>query len=96
MNRNEVLDTAKSLISVDGDRSKAYDTKDSATGNFTLIGKLWAPILGLDEVTPIQVGLMLGQLKVARATTAGNHPDSYVDMAGYAALTAEVASELAE
>lgn len=90
MKRDEVLDTAKDLIN--GDRAKAYDTESSATGNFTRIAKLWGPIFGVD-VTPTQVGLALVQLKVARAITAGNHPDSYIDMAGYSALTAEVAAD---
>ena len=81
--RDEVIEEAQSLIN--GDRLDVYG---DPVKNFETIAHLWKPIFG--EVTAQQVGLALLQLKVARATTAPDHMDSYVDMIGYAALTAEV------
>ncbi|WP_435298508.1 DUF6378 domain-containing protein [Timonella sp. A28] len=83
--RSEVLKTASSLIS--GDRAAVYG---DACENFKRIAELWEPILGVN-VTATQVGLCLTQLKVARIITAPQHEDSFVDAAGYIALTAEIA-----
>lgn len=80
--RDEVIEEAQSLIN--GDRQEVHG---DPVKNFETIAHLWKPIFG--EVTAQQVGLALLQLKVARATTAPDHMDSYVDMVGYAALTAE-------
>jgi hypothetical protein len=51
--------------------------------DFSKTGQLWAPILGLDKVTPEQVALCLIQVKVAREIHAPKR-DNRTDMAGYA------------
>ncbi|AKL88392.1 hypothetical protein BH789_gp111 [Gordonia phage GMA6] len=86
MDKSEVLDTAKELVC--GQRADDYgDAKE----NFDRIARLWAPLLGVDEVTPQQVALCLAALKMARLVTSPNHEDSWVDLAGYAALGGDVA-----
>lgn len=52
--------------------------------DFSKIGRLWAPILGLPEVTPEQVALCMAQVKVARLLNSPGHHDSMVDICGYA------------
>lgn len=52
--------------------------------NFTQTGRLWAPILHLDEVTPEQVALCMIAAKISRLTQTPTHRDSLVDIAGYA------------
>lgn len=84
--RNEVLDTAKKLIS--GERAKAY--RDAREG-FRKIGKLWEQVLGV-PVTADQVALCMIQIKIARATQDTSLVDNWVDIAGYAALGAEIAT----
>ena len=84
--RNRVLDTAKALIG--GDRAATYG---DATKNFTRIGRLWAPILDLENVTAEQVALCMAALKICRLCTGPDHFDSWVDGAGYLALGAEIA-----
>lgn len=78
-----VLGEAANLIY--GDRMEQYG---NAKDNFTDIGKLWEPILGID-VSAEEVALCLLQLKVARAIndTRLDRPikrDTIVDLAGYA------------
>ena len=50
--------------------------------NFSQIGRMWAAILNVEEVTPEQVALMMIATKISRET---NRPkrDNRVDMAGY-------------
>lgn len=82
--REQVLDTAKSLIS--GDRRQSYgDVAES----FTRIATMWSAVLDI-EVTPEQVALCLVQLKVSRLCSSPGHRDSWVDICGYGALGAEV------
>ena len=52
--------------------------------NFTQTGKLWAPALDKDEVTPEQVALCMILAKISRLTHSPDHADSLVDIAGYA------------
>lgn len=87
MNRDDILNTASSLIG--GDRHQDYgDAKE----NFTRIGKLWEQVLGV-PVTPGQVALCMNQVKVSRLVATPNHPDGWVDGAGYLALGGEIATE---
>lgn len=73
-----VLDEARAIIH--GQRRSDYG---GPLESFTRIGRLWAPVLDLDEVTPEQVALCMIGLKVARAMN-GFQRDSMVDIAGYA------------
>lgn len=50
--------------------------------DFTRTGKMWAAILGLDEVTPEQVGLCMVAVKISRECNAHKR-DNLVDGAGY-------------
>lgn len=84
--RERTLHTAAALIS--GDRARAYGDVGE---NFTRIGALSAPILGVQNITPAQVALCLTQLKVARLVANPTHVDSWVGAAGYIALGSEVA-----
>ncbi len=86
INRVDVLNQAGDLIN--GDRAKTYG---SAHDNFARVGKLWAPILGI-EVSASDVALCLAQLKIARLISSRDHTDSWVDAAGYIALGAEIAT----
>lgn len=59
----------KETICQEADRLVSNDRQDSyghPFHNFTHTGKLWAPILGLEEVTPEQVALCMIQVKVSR------------------------------
>lgn len=51
--------------------------------DFTKTGKMWAPILGLDIVTPLQVGMCLIAVKLSRLCNMYKR-DTVVDIAGYA------------
>ncbi len=51
--------------------------------DFTRTGKIWAAILGLDEVTPEQVGLCMIGVKLSREVNKSKR-DNIVDICGYA------------
>lgn len=72
-----------------GDRQDSYGSpKDS----FNRIAKLWSAVLGQD-LTAAQVAQCLALLKISRLTGNTSHRDSWVDLAAYAALGAEVSDD---
>lgn len=83
--RSEILATADDLIN--GERDASYG---DALDSFTRIAKLWTATLGI-EISPTQVALLLAQLKLARLAASPTHEDSWIDLAGYAALGGEIA-----
>ena len=83
MTREDILDTAKQLIS--GPRAKDYgDAKD----NFDRIAACWNIIIeNLDgQVTAKHVALMMDWVKTARLLETIDHEDSWIDKCGYSAL----------
>lgn len=74
-----ILDEAKGLIY--GERQDDYG---DAFWSFNNIGKGWAVILGVENVPPEAVCLMMDWLKTCRLINQPGHHDSIVDKAGYA------------
>ena len=94
MNRPEVLDAAKKCVC--GEREQDYGKPED---NFRTIGQLWSVYLAAAhpgqaacDITPKDVAMMMALLKVARAAT-GKSPDTFVDLAGYAACAGEIATQ---
>lgn len=75
-----ILDEAKGLVYLHRFTDYGHPFDD-----FSRTGRLWAALLGLPEITPEQVALMLGALKMSRLVNHPTHHDSNVDWAGYAA-----------
>jgi 2-oxo-4-hydroxy-4-carboxy--5-ureidoimidazoline (OHCU) decarboxylase len=84
MKRKDILERASKLIS--DDRDKEYG---SAQENFQRIADIWTAIKG-EQFTASDVGLFMIAVKLARLSTNPKHIDSYLDIAGYAALTGEL------
>jgi hypothetical protein len=83
--RVEALREAARIIS--GERDKQYGKPED---NFKRIAKIWSVTLGI-EITNEDVAMMMVGLKVARyASKSGFQPDTWVDIAGYAACGYEV------
>lgn len=85
--RDSVLDTAGLIIN--GDRAKEYG---NAFDSFERIATMWSALLD-QPVSPSQVARCMIALKLSRLTETATHVDSWVDIAGYAALGAEVARQ---
>lgn len=85
MNRLETLKAAAECVC--GSREEDYGSPED---NFAVISGLWTAYTGAD-VTPKDVAMMMALLKIARAK-AGSNPDTYVDLAGYAACGAEISA----
>ena len=85
MNRLETLKAAAECVC--GGREEDYGSPED---NFSVIAALWTAYTGTD-VTPKDVAMMMALLKIARAK-AGSKPDTYVDLAGYAACGAEISA----
>lgn len=90
MTRDEILDTAKTLIN--NDRAVTYG---DAHKMHEVIAEMWSAILGF-SVSPMRVALMMAALKLARASENPTHADNWVDAAGYIALAGEMAGETPE
>jgi hypothetical protein len=87
MNRDLVLQTAAAAIS--GDRDDVYGSPED---NWVRIADMWTAILGY-RITPTQTGLCMIAVKMSRLVNTPAHADSWVDIAGYAALASEVATD---
>lgn len=61
----------------------------SAERSFTAIAKRWSLVLGI-EVSAQDVALCMLELKLARLSFDPAHADSVIDVAGYAAVLAEL------
>lgn len=83
-----VLEEAAGLIN--GQRSKDYG---HPRDNFKNIADLWTAYLGW-EIKPLDVGLMMVLLKVARLENGVYHRDSVIDIAGYAGTLERIFEEL--
>lgn len=84
MNRAYFLDKAEELIN--GQRAQDYgDARD----NHQRIADIWSVILG-QQITPEQVCACMIGLKLARLANDMKQDDTWVDIAGYAALGGEI------
>ena len=87
--RDFVLRSANAAIN--GPRQDSYGPPGE---NFSNIAKLWSVYLDY-TIMPEDVAMLMILLKAARAKNGEFNLDTYVDIAGYAALGAEVATEVA-
>jgi hypothetical protein len=87
MNRADILATASEYVTID-----RATTHGDAEDNFRRIADLWTAYLGVDDITSIDVAVMLALLKVARIRSNPTHADNWIDIAGYAACGGEIAT----
>ena len=87
MNRREILEKADEFISAS--RDEIYG--DPAR-NHERVAEMWSAILGID-VKAEEVALCMIAVKMSRLCQTPQHEDSWVDIAGYAALGGEIADE---
>jgi hypothetical protein len=84
--REKLLEEARRAIG--GDRQRDYGPP---TPSFERIASMWAAILGV-EVSAEQYAMCMVAVKLGRLVETPNHRDSWMDIAGYAALGSEVAA----
>ena len=83
--RTQCLEEAARIVT--GQRDVQYGGPEE---NFSRIAKLWSVIFGI-EITSEDVAMAMVAVKVARyASKSGFQPDTWVDIAGYAACGYEV------
>lgn len=89
MTRQEVLEKAAAIVS--GEREQEYGGPENSFG---MIALLWSAYFeNVFKITAEDVAIMMLLLKVARLETSNyKSMDSWVDIAGYAACGAEIAS----
>lgn len=87
MKRADILATASEYVTID-----RATTHGDAEDNFRRIAELWNAYLGVDDITTIDVAVMLALLKVARIRSNPTHADNWIDIAGYAACGGEIAT----
>lgn len=94
MTRADILKEAEKCVC--GQRQDDYGSPED---NFKTIANLWTAYLDASDpairhiITPKDVAVMMALLKVARIAR-GDNPDSFVDLAGYAACAGEIAAYL--
>lgn len=71
---------------IDSDRNAIYG---EPTVNMARIAALWTEYMGA-TFTPADVVALMALVKLSRLSKTPNHRDSWVDLAGYAAIGAEV------
>ena len=87
MNRTNFLNKVGATIN--GQREDDYGTPEA---NLQRIASLWSTYLG-KIVRPGDVAAMMALLKIARLSQNIHHDDSWLDLAGYAAIGAEITSD---
>lgn len=93
MKRGQILNTALDVIN--GDR---LDTYGNPEDSFALIGEYWTTYLRANGVidstgvliSPQEVAEMMMLFKIARMSGQKPSIDNYVDLAGYAAIAADM------
>ena len=85
--RADILDTAKEYVTKDR-AAQHGDMED----NFTRIAEYWSVHLDT-PVYPDDVAVMMTLLKAARIKSNPEHPDNWVDGAGYMACGGELAAK---
>lgn len=97
MNRPELLDKAKELIT--SDRQNTYGTPED---NFSTIAEYWTTYLRKELVVDLSgsiklnakhVAIMMALLKIARMHSSPEHVDNYIDLIGYAACGGEICTK---
>ena len=88
MTRKDILLEASKCVC--GDRQRDYGTPED---NFATIAKLWNAYLGDNVCDANDVAMMMALLKIARIRTGAKTPDSYIDLAGYAACGGEIGTK---
>lgn len=91
LTKAQLLDKAREAVA---DRGLNYGKPED---NFNRIALRWKAHIknrfGLDvPIDGVSVAIMMGDVKVARLENAPGHVDSWVDLAGYAACGAEIAT----
>ena len=82
MDRKRFLKEVEQTL--EGDRQVDYG---DASKNFARIARMWEVIFG-HQVTLEQVHLAMIAVKMSRLVNSPEHQDSWIDIAGYAALAA--------
>lgn len=84
--RAGVLHAAEKIVTRD-----RQATHGKPEDSFAQIAQLWSAYLGV-PVQPHDVAALMALLKLARIRENPKHADNWIDLAGYAACGAEVAS----
>lgn len=87
MDKNDILDKAKSIIN--GERNSTYG---EAENSFAVIAQMWTAYLGRN-LTSADVANMMILMKVARNSSGVYKDDNWIDICGYAALGGEIQSK---
>ena len=87
MDKNDILDKAKSIIN--GERNGTYG---EAENSFAVIAQMWTVYLERD-LTSADVANMMILMKVARNSSGVYKDDNWIDICGYAALGGEIQSK---
>jgi|TARA_B110000908_G_scaffold157579_1_gene197846 hypothetical protein len=92
MNRDEILQTAETCITVD-----RASTHGDAEDSFQTIADAWSWWLLNRSISesPLEakdVAIMMSLFKIARIAGNEYHVDNYVDLCGYAALAGELST----
>lgn len=90
MDRADILRAASAAVN--GPRQDDYGPPSE---NFQRIADMWTAILGPQlnggaSINVTDVALMMAAVKMARLVATPDHADSWVDLAGYAALGGEL------
>jgi hypothetical protein len=96
MNRSEILATANMYINKD-----RAATHGDAEDSFGAASEMWSAYLthklGVQiDIDPADVCALMSLLKIVRVSANPSHLDSWVDIAGYAALGGELSAKFTE
>lgn len=89
LHRNRILSKAKQAVK----SREEDDGYGKPLDNFVLTASYYQAHLGID-ISPFDVGAMFILSKLSRLQSNPYHEDSWIDIAGYAAITGEVMKDI--
>tara|TARA_R110000772_G_C13300042_1_gene438828 strand:- start:2234 stop:2515 length:282 start_codon:yes stop_codon:yes gene_type:complete len=88
MKRADVLSKAAEYITTD--RAATHGDAENNFGSIARGWDWWLSMRPVGPLTPYDVAMMMTVFKVARSATNETHSDNQIDLAGYAAIAAEL------
>jgi hypothetical protein len=90
LKRDEIL---KAAVKAVGERNLTYGEPKECFDRIAQLWLAWLRVRKNEDLGPVDVAILMLLMKVGRLVESVGHVDTFVDIAGYAAIGGELATE---